>query len=308
MMPVRFSLGRLPLVVAGVALLVSACSADGQPASVEREVEAVAASDATRDDVDCTAEELGADDETDFRVAHYVVRGRLGAVCLGEEDPTLLAAWADLVAITPPDQLADLGVFAGFVHPDADDLPDDAEVTLAFVNTLDDEGSTFQMSVDLNEFDADRNDARLTLAHEFSHVFTTTGSQLDYRDGAADSCTTYRADDGCFFADSLVAEWVRVFWDEGRLTGFDPEAEPSSDGGAKRCAADPSFLGEYAASNPEEDFAETFSAYVFGLEVDAPELQEKLDWMADQPGLVEFRDRAEGAGLVPLDNTFEGCG
>lgn len=70
----------------------------------------------------------------------------------------------------------------------------------------------------------------------------------------------------------------------------------------------PGFLGPYSASNPEEDFAETFSAFVYRLEATTPEVQAKLDWMADQPGLVEFRDRADAAGLGPLPNRFEPCG
>jgi hypothetical protein len=139
-------------------------------------------------------------------------------------------------------------------------------------------------------------------------VFTTASTQMDRSAEAFDACETYLSRDGCFLPDSLIAEWVATFWADGQLDGIDPEADPSLEAGAELCATDPSFLGEYAASDPEEDFAETFSAYVFALEVDAPELQEKLDWMAAQPGLVEFQERADDAGLAPLPNAFEGCG
>jgi len=70
---------------------------------------------------------------------------------------------------------------------------------------------------------------------------------------------------------------------------------------------DPSFIGSYAATNPEEDFAESFSAFVFRLEVE-PGMDEKMAWFEDQPGLVEFRDRASAADLGPLRNAFGGCG
>ncbi len=73
-------------------------------------------------------------------------------------------------------------------------------------------------------------------------------------------------------------------------------------------STDPSYLGPYAASTPEEDFAESFSAYVFGVEAPTPEVREKFDWLADQPGLAEFRARAEAAGQGPLQGSFEGCG
>jgi hypothetical protein len=268
----------------------------------------VVVSDEERDDVDCTPEGLGADEATEFTSVHQVVDGELGAVCLGEEDPSLLAAWDDLAAITPPGQLTDLALFAGFVHPDADEQGDGAETTLAFVNAVDDEGTAFQMSIDLDQLDTDRDQALLTLAHEFSHVFSTASTQMDRSPEAIDACDTYLTRDGCFLPDSLMAEWVATFWADGQLDGIDPEVDPSLEAGAELCSTDPSFLGEYAASDPEEDFAETFSAFVFDVEVDAPELQDKLDWMGEQPGLVEFRDRADAAGLAPLPNAFDGCG
>ena len=306
---------RALLLCLVAVLLLGSCGVEGEGgggaedgATEAVEVAPVEPSDATRTDVDCSPEGLGADDATEFVVAHYVVDGELGAACLGEEDETLLDAWADLVAITPPGQLTDLGVFAGFVNPAAGELGDGAEVTLAFVNALDDEGYSFQMSIDLDEYAADRNQSLLTIAHEFSHVFTTAASQVDRSEEAFDSCTTYLAADGCFYDDSLIAAWVAEFWDEGRLDQRDPNEEPSADAGAELCDADPSFLGAYAASDPEEDFAESFSAYVFDVEVDAPEIQEKLDWLADQPGLVDFRARAEAADLTPLDNAFDRCG
>ena len=301
------------LLVLLSVLAVASCGVDGEggadgTAPDPRGAQPVAASEATRSDVDCSPEGLGADDATEFVVAHYVVDGELGAACLGQEDETLLDAWADLVAITPPGQLTDLGVFAGFVNPAADELDDGAEVPLAFVNALDDDGTSFQMSVDLDEYAADRNQSLLTIAHEFSHVFTTAASQVDRSEEAFDSCATYLAADGCLYDDSLIAAWVAEFWDDGRLDSLDPDEEPSADAGAELCEADPSFLGAYAASDPEEDFAESFSAYVFDVEVDAQEIQEKLDWLADQPGLVEFRERAEAAGLTPLENAFDRCG
>jgi hypothetical protein len=296
------------LLVAGVLLGGCGVASGGDDAGTAPASELVVPSDVTRDDVDCSPDALGDDEVTEFVVAHQVVGGQLGARCVGDEDPTLLRAWADLVAISPPGQLTDLALFAGFVNPQAEQLAEDAETTLAFVNAVDDEGSAFQLSVDLDQFDADRNQALLTLAHEFSHVFTTDATQMDRSEQGFADCATYQSADGCFLPDSLIATWVEEFWGDGALDRLDPDAEPSLEAGAENCAADPGFLGEYAASDPEEDFAETFSAFVFAVEVDEPEIQEKLDWLAEQPGLVEFRDRADAAGLAPLPNTFDECG
>ena len=255
-----------------------------------------------RDDIDCSEDGLGEDAESDFTVAHYVVDGSLGQVCLGESDPRLLSAWETLATITPPGQLLDLGLFGGFASGERGD-----EVTLAFVNPLDDDGSLFQMSVNLEAAADDPDELMLTLAHEFSHVFTAVSVQLD-RFAEPETCATYDNGEGCYWPTSLMAHWIELFWADGLIDQVDPNAEASGEIGGERCEVNAGFLGPYAASNPEEDFAESFSAFVFRLPVDTPELQAKMDWFADQPGLVTFRDRAAAAGLGPLDNPFEPCG
>lgn len=103
-----------------------------------------------------------------------------------------------------------------------------------------------------------------------------------------------------------MAQWVEMFWANGLLDGVDPLVGASSGDGQARCD-NPGFLGSYAATG-REDFAETFSAFVFQFDVADDALQAKFDWMAEQPGLVEFRDRAIAAGLGPLENNVELCG
>lgn len=259
----------------------------------------------TRDDVDCDAEALGEDDQTEFIDAYYVVDGTLGAVCYGDEDPTMVKAWKSLATITPPDQLNDLGLFAGFGTSGEDEA---AGTTMAFVNVIDDEGTAFQMSVNLDAYDDDPSEAALTMAHEFSHVFTATASQLDRSPEAADDCTTYFNGDGCYLPDSLMASWIAEFWDPADLAKVDPNKDVGIDDGADLCAANPSYLGPYAATTPEEDFAESFAAFVYRVKAKTPEAQAKIDWFAEQPGLAEFRDRAAAAGKGPLKGSFEGCG
>lgn len=254
----------------------------------------------TRDDVDCSADAVGGGD-TDFSTVHVVVDGILGATCLGSEDATLYAAWEALAIIAPTTARADLGLFGGFSGGDDGD-----EVTLAFVNTLDDDGTLFQMSINLASFADDENESYLTVAHEFSHVFTLGTTQID-RTALPEDCNTFDNGDGCFYNDALMAQWVDLFWTDQMLSDFDPMEEASSDLGEPRCDLNPDFLGPYAASSPDEDFAETFAAFVFDVDID-PALDDKIDWMAAQPGLLEFADRAEAAGLTPLDNSFERCG
>ncbi len=248
------------------------------------------ASSASRDDVDCTPDGLGADDEFTFTTAHFVVDGTLGEVCLGDADDRLTQAWDALATIAPQGQLGDLGVFTGFEASEESE-----EVTLAFVNALDDDGSLFQMSINLDEYEADPDEALLTMAHEFSHVFTSLPSQLDRTAEAEDSCETYYNGEGCYLDDSIMYQWIEMFWGDGLIDQIDPFAEATGADGQERCDADPGFFGAYAASTPEEDFAESFSVFVFDVETFTDEQQARIDWIAAQPGLAEYRDRRRGS-------------
>jgi len=163
------------------------------------------------------------------------------------------------------------------------------------------------MSVNTVDAVADPDELLLTLAHEFTHVFTATSTQLDRTDEAIDDCETWFNGEGCYLVDSLIFAWVDEFWAGPLLDSVDPLNDSSDDADA-RCDQDDGFLGPYAATNPEEDFAESFSAYVFELEPATDGQAERLDWIAQQPGLSEFLDRAVAAGLTPLDNNFDVCG
>jgi hypothetical protein len=256
-----------------------------------------------RGDVDCSAEGLGADDSFEFTAAHFVVDGQLGAACFGESDNRLTQAWEALATIAPAGQLADIGLFGGFESSENTD-----EITLAFVNALDDDGTLFQMSVNLDAFADDPDEAQVTMAHEFAHVFTQIPSQLDRTDEAIDNCSTYFNGDGCLYEDSILWQWIQLFWGPDLITDVDPTTENSGADGEQRCNDDAGFFGSYGASTPDEDFAEAFSAYVFDTGVTSDERRERIDWIAAQPGLSEFRNRAVAAGLTGLSNNFESCG
>jgi len=258
--------------------------------------------DKSRDDVDCTAEGLGDDFTIDFTVAHVVVDGDLGAVCFGQLDARLVSAWETLATITPAGQLNDLALFGGFASGQ-----DNAETTLAFVNTLDDDGTIFQMSINLDEGDADADELILTMAHEFSHVFTALSTEID-RTADPNDCDTFYNREGCYRVGSLMAEWIDLFWGDGLIDQIDPFTEPTSASGEERCLRNAGFFGPYAASSPEEDFAEAFSAFVLRLKPDSDEQARKIEWFANQPGLLEFQLLAIDADLGPLPNNFEYCG
>ena len=103
--------------------------------------------------------------------------------------------------------------------------------------------------------------------------------------------------------DFAVAPWVI-----DRNLGDGYEEAKTTAAGEQRCPLDAGFFGPYAASSPEQAFAEAFSAYVFQLEPDSRHQQQFLGWIDTQPGRAEFRDRAVQAGLGPLPTLFDYCG
>lgn len=328
-MPVATARRLLLAGVAALALLGGACASeeaeDAQPSPTEVVAPATTTVETTDtptptpepeitydpaltlDDVDCTPEALAIADSDyldAFVAAHVVVDGVLGQVCHGEEDPRLLEAWEMLHAFVPAEEFDTLVLFAGFEHLADDDAP--LGNIIAYVNSTSDPFRTrFQISINL-AVEEDADPRRLTLAHEFSHIFTQEDDQLD-RTMDPFACPTYYNGEGCFEATSYVAEWIAAFWDPADIEAIDPWEE-DVDGAFARCDIDGGFLGPYAATSPEEDFAEAFSAFVFDLEVDTPGLEARYAFFEQRPALRAFRDSARAAAHTPIDNTFDGCG
>jgi len=242
---------------------------------------------------------VGQEDEgTTYRSGYRVTDGQLGSLCFGVEDPRLVNAFSVLSSIVPAGQLLDLSSFTGFTQDGGGDL-------LAYVARADETGSTFEMAINVNETD-DTDELNLTMVHEFTHIFTATPNELD-RSVEEEKCNTYWNGEGCYLEDSVMAAWVELFWVPA-LAGFDPLAPEDDNGGEERCRRNAGFFGPYSATSPEEDFAEAFSAFVFDIEPLTEGQRQRLDWIADQRGLVEFRTRAVAAGFENQPHNFEACG
>jgi hypothetical protein len=256
-----------------------------------------------RGDIDCSLEFVasgGGEEFPDaFTSAHFVVDGILGATCLGADDERLIDAWRWLRVTAPAEALEALILFAGF---DAD------SDTLAYVEPLSgpDGRLRYQMTVNLRQAAEDEAELMLTMAHEFTHIFAATESQLD-EDVWPEDCETFHNGDGCFLADSFIGRWVAAFWGDW-IADLDPDNIDDPDAADARCWVDDSFLGAYAATNPEEDFAETFSAFVYSVPVETPGLLAKYEFLAADPSLRVYRDRVQALGYGPLPNQFGGCG
>ncbi|MEM7143104.1 MAG: hypothetical protein AAF548_18930 [Actinomycetota bacterium] len=252
----------------------------------------------TADDVSdelCDVDLLGEEDGPVTSI--YVVDdGRLAGLCFGDPDEAVTGAFELLEAVTRADQLTDIAYIGGF------EAEND---TLAFVTPLDDAYTAFVMAIDTVSAVDDPGELRLTVLHEFAHVITQRSDQLDVA-AAPSSCATYWNGAGCFIPGSYVDTWVQEFWSEEDLLTL-PTDGVDQDAGEERCAIDPSFLGAYAASDPEEDFAESYSAFIFDLDVPAA-VEPKMAFFAEFPELRESRAIARASNLGEVPNNFDRCG
>ncbi len=292
---------NLRLVAAAfvAALAVTSCTGSADDGAFELDSSADDGT-TTSDRVDalgCDRETIGEEDGA-LVSAFAVENGDVVGLCFGSPDERLEAAWTELVAITPPDDLADIDLVAGFDQPDGD--------TLAFASMIGDGNEDFVVAINLPLAEADPQELRLTLAHEVAHVFSQTPDQLDV-DVGEEECDTFFNGNGCLLDDAYVTLWIETFWSDDELASLPDPTMADEAGADDRCSLDPTFLGAYAASHPEEDFAESFSAFVFDLEV-VPSVQPKLDFFEQFPELVEFRTKVETDGVPTPPNSFDECG
>lgn len=230
---------------------------------------------------------------------HFVVKGQVQPPCSGDVDPRLDAAWTAMADVTPTALLSDISLLAGFEGCDTCD-------TLAFVTTLDEAAEFFLMAVDVQAGVDDLNELALTMQHELAHVFTQVpATQLDISI-SAEECPTYYNGIGCFREDAYTWEWIQRFWDAEALATIPEDGDVNEEAGEARCMADAPYTGPYGASNPEEDIAEVFAAYVFDVEVSTA-LDEKLAFFDQYPEFREVRERAEALGRHGAAYSFDNC-
>ncbi len=247
----------------------------------------------------CDREQIGEDDGP-LIGAYTVVGGELDTLCFGTADARIAESWGILTDIASPLELAPVVVFAGYRSDGSD------SGNIAFAGPLGQSNESFVVAVDLDEASKDFDELRVTMAHEFAHVFTQVSGQVDI-EASRPACDTYWNGSWCFASDSYMTEWVGEFWSDDSIRKLPASGAPDTAGGEDRCNIDPSFLGSYAASHPEEDFAESFAAFVYSIDVPAG-ADTRQEFFSRYPELVAYRDRARAAGERDLPNNFDPCG
>lgn len=143
----------------------------------------------------------------------------------------------------------------------------------------------------------------ITVAHEIGHLLSLNGGQLDpAQSPSGDGCETFDTGDGCLSDDSLLLAYLDDTWSQDLVDEWYQAFQIDDD--TKRLAALQSFhdkhadlfVSSYAATDPAEDFAESFAFWcAIGpgsplladvVEGDASNGHTKLAWMDDPANRV----------------------
>jgi|GEM_PF-1720134 len=127
-----------------------------------------------------------------------------------------------------------------------------------------------------------------TVVHEFAHILNFNPTQVD-ENVSRRNCRTHYVAEGCPKGDSYYALFVERFWSEKDIEGVEEDedyAEELYEDNTEK------FVSGYAATDPGEDFAETFAFFVSEQTAygnDGRDGGDKILWMYDQDDLVQWR-------------------
>lgn len=227
---------------------------------------------------------------------YRVTGGELDGVCHGADDPAVYDAWAQLTVFTTSDERVPLAGFAGFrADPGAD--------VAAYALALDRRQTRFLIAVNLDFLDQHPRHVQRVMGHEFAHVLTGTAEGADR---STPTCAFSENRYGCVTNSNYLSAWAERFWDSAELDALDETGYRNHAEAARRCASDPGFPTAYAATNPSEDFAESFEFFLFGNRV-AASVRPRMQFLATFPELVRMRDRIVAAGLADTRRYVHQC-
>ncbi|MAT42202.1 MAG: hypothetical protein CL609_07665 [Anaerolineaceae bacterium] len=169
---------------------------------------------------------------------------------------------------------------------------DGPDETMAWVEPINENDLSSWMLV-LDPADAAKpEELTFTLIHEYGHLLTLNQNQIIV--GAA-SCSTYEPQEGCSYENAYVNAYYERFWTELLPEILDIETEEDDDRYYDALDAfyqkyEDQFVSDYAATNLEEDMAESWAYFVLNQRPEGDSIAEqKILFFYDYPELVDLR-------------------
>lgn len=195
---------------------------------------------------------------------------------------------------------------------------DGVEETLAYVSPLSDDATHWLIGIDIADAGTsgkiNTQDFVHTIIHEYAHILTLENNQVppdtslsaaEIEEGVesdvAQACTTYYTGEGCALSNSYINQYFTKFWADLYYNEFqDVEwAETDEEYEEKLVefydAHADQFVTDYAATNPGEDIAESFTYFVLQDKPTGNSIaDQKIRFFYDYPTLVAIRTHIRG--------------
>lgn len=219
-------------------------------------------------------------------VANYSISENEVLLLSGEESEKWKELWELFVTIIPKDYRKDLKHF--WVYDDAN------SDTSAYVEQDENNPKQWNMVVNLSHFDDDKNASTETLIHEFAHVLSLGKSQVkyvpldaseDYSQKAQADCNTHFVWEWCLQKTSYLHNFIKQFWVNNFAASQDEEEDDFYTWNESN------FVTDYAATNPWEDIAESFTYFVLQARPNWSTISDqKMAFFYEYPELVKLRN------------------
>ena len=199
--------------------------------------------------------------------------------------------WNEFANIIPAEnrkQITQYGIFT-----------DGEENTMAYVEPV--QGAETEWRIVMDAVDAEnKKEQRYTLIHEYGHVLTLNNQQVPFDteansddaayEAAFDACPRFFTGEGCANQSSYINAFFDEFWAD--IYSELPESQDPDEIYEFYEQYEDRFVSDYAATNPGEDIAESWTHFVIN---DRPSgnliKDQKVQFFYDYPELVALRDK-----------------
>lgn len=156
--------------------------------------------------------------------------------------------------------------------------------TFAYVDTMDKKGVHWKLALDGKDLE-DEAESIYTLIHEFAHVFSLDSTQVEYDWEGFAPRSIFWDDEVKAKQDSYLNAFYKAFWERIVEDNFYDDEHLRF-----YLRHHHEFVTAYAATNPAEDFAESFAFYVLSGESKHPMIQKKMDFFKAYPELERLKE------------------
>ncbi|MCB8921984.1 MAG: hypothetical protein H6662_10400 [Ardenticatenaceae bacterium] len=217
-----------------------------------------------------------------------------------DDTATHQAIWEYFSNLIPADQRDYVSKFYIFT--------DGVENVYAAVEQDPDDPMKWALAVDIVDA-GNQQELTYSLIHEFGHLLTLNDHQVDldtdlfYQqddeelyDETAASCPTFFPGEGCSHANSYINQFYQRFWTDLEdeyldIQAIEDEGEYEDAVYAFYERHPDQFVTDYAATNPGEDIAESWTAFVLQPRPSGSSIaDQKVQFFYDYPELVQLRE------------------